>query len=1113
MWSHPCQIKHGPRIDMLKILRCALHAPYHEKVKDLIKKRTASRLVSYLIVPEQATVLIEAEMSRELPDYAPLCFEVTNFTRFANTAFRALGGLAGEYCDKGRQALIMWRTLTELSPTLLATRRVRELTPSLVEAMLAAVSEIDNLGVSQQELIAACESEAVVGDGRLLGKLSDISKIYTLYKSLLSEKYADPAGDVAEMLKRLRENPEFLSDTAIFIEGFTSFTEAQYLIIGELARRADVTVHLPIPKSRPDAFEYEEIREAERRLVAAARKSGAEIKLTSEDGRGSLPESISELCEYLWQSAPDAKITPKEEEVRIFEASTTFEECDFIAADIKARVMAGAKYSDFAIIMRDTEKYNGLLDTALMRAGVPVFTSKPTPLDEQEAIKLIYTALAICRGGFRRDDVLAFTKCGLSGVSAEACDEFEMYVNLWQINGSRFTDGVSWNMNPLGYSQKRPHDIDEKLIRIAKTRDAIITPLYHLSEKLRGLSTVREYATALYEFLDALSLSDLLKKRAASLLQFGELTAAEESLRLWGLICDSLDTLAMVNGETSTDLDGFIGQIKVLFASISVSRIPSSSDSVTIGTADALRLTGKGHVYLIGVLAGEFPKTVKDSSYFTEREKKALFEAGLAIRPSLTEDSARELFIFTRALSYARKSVTLTYAKTNARYKRTERNNAIDKIIKLTDGKVSPIRISELSAARKIYTPAEALISLSESGEALDTIRDALELAGYERELSISESAVENRDLKLSKAITNEAYGDKIALTQSRIDSFVGCPLGHFCRYTVRLSEDKLATLDAPGIGSFIHAILENFFRALEGEGRSAGELSETERYELTMNAARSYISSLGETSTEDNLRVKTKIARLCRAALPVVDGLCEEFSTSRFTPRFFELAIRKGDDDNPTPVSMKSSDGTEISVYGIIDRVDTYKRDDDVFVRVIDYKTGQKEFSPDDLPEGKNLQMFLYLRSLMETKNEKFREKIGATGSARILPAGVIYVKTSIADAKVDMPDDAEAERAVKLMQEREGMVLDDGDVIDAMGARYTPVGSPGSDEISKRKKHLLYTEEGFESLMNEVEKSVIRVADGIKGGSIDASPKRSGTRVQCEFCDFKPICRVAEK
>ncbi len=1098
---------------MLRILRSALGAPYHERIAELILARTAMGQRSYLIVPEQETVLAEAEMSKISPDSAPLYFEVTNFTRLINTTFRALGGLAGEYCDRGKSSLIMWRVLTELSPTLGIMRGRREVSAGLVESMLSAVAELESLGIGAGELSRACEESAVASDARLSEKLSDILKIYALYKRLLSERYVDPSGDASEVIKRLRENPDFLSDTEIFIEDFTSFTEAQYALIGEISRRTAVTVHLPLPKARPDAFEYEEIRNTQKHITDAARRCGAEIKIYSEDGRSTAPEALSELSELLWQTATDRKISPVSDELRVFEASTTFEECDFIAADIRSRVMAGAKYSDFAIIMRSADKYDGLLDTALMRAGIPTFSSERKGVDEYEAIKLLYTALAVCQGGFRRDDVIAYAKCGLSGVSAEACDEFEMYVGLWQINGKRFTDGVMWNMNPLGYSPRRPAGTDEKLLRIAKTREAIIGPLSLLAEKLKGLSTVGEYARALYGFLASIGLEDSLRSRAASLVSFGEGEAAEATLRLWRLICDALDTLVEVSGDTRADTESFLGQLKVLLSSMSVSRIPSSADSVTVGAADMLRLFGKRHVYLIGVLAGEFPAAVGSVSYFTERERELLSGVGVAIEPSLVSDSARELFIFTRAISYARESLTLTYAQTNTRYKRTERGTPIDKIIKLTGGRVKPTKISALPISRRVYTPEAALLSLGESGEDESSIKEALMRAGYERELSVCEAPADNRELHLGESARREAYGGKISLTQSRIDSFVGCPFGYFCKYTLKLSEDKLAELDAPGIGSFIHAILENFFRKLAEDGRGAGDLTAEEREALTMSAAREYVTSLGEDVTEGKGRVKIKLTRLCRAALPVVEGLCEEFATSRFTPRFFELAIRGGDGEGPAPVSMKCKGGDEISVYGIIDRVDTYKRGSDVCVRVIDYKTGAKDFDPSDLAEAKNLQMFLYLRSLAETENPAFRKSIGVGEGGRIIPAGVIYVKTAISDVKVDTPSDEEAVRAVKLAQAREGMVLDDPDVIDAMGPRYTPVGSPDSDEISKRKKHLLYTEDGWGELMRTVEDSVIRVAEDIKGGNIGAVPSESGGRVQCEFCEFKPVCRAAKK
>jgi hypothetical protein len=66
-------------------------------------------------------------------------------------------------------------------------------------------------------------------------------------------------------------------------------------------------------------------------------------------------------------------------------------------------------------------------------------------------------------------------------------------------------------------------------------------------------------------------------------------------------------------------------------------------------------------------------------------------------------------------------------------------------------------------------------------------------------------------------------------------------------------------------------------------------------------------------------------------------------------------------------------------------------------------------------MSEGSNLQMFLYLKALVETDNPKFRESLGVGEGGRLIPAGVIYVKTSVRDVKIDTPDDSVAAEAVK--------------------------------------------------------------------------------------------------
>lgn len=1093
---------------MLKIIRSGRPSATREAFVKEIKRLSESGKRVYLIVPEQQTVMAEGMMARELPPSSVLTVEVTNFTRFANTTFRALGGLSGEYCNSVKKALIMWRTLTELSPALSMTSGRKEINAGLVELALSAIGQMQNLGISPTDLSELAGHEQLRADSRLESKLSDLYKIYSLYKSTLGERYADTGDDAQVMINKLSEHPEFLSDTAIYIEGFTSFTEPQHRLIALLAARTTVSLGLVLPKGREGAFEYSEIVDTERRLTSAARRVGAEIKLLREEGTlTKRDEALDEIFGLLWSTTkPKDNITLHNSDIlRIFEANTPYDECIFICDDIKRRVMDGASYSDFAIVARGVESYRGILDTALCDADIPFFSSIRRDINEFEAIKLIYTAYAVIRG-FAREDVICYAKCALSGVGRAECDEFEMYVNKWQIGGRRFTDEGVWNMNPDGYSLRRSEDADARLVRIHETREKIIRPLIGLASRASAASTVEQHARILLDFLLEIDMEDALRRRAEELAAMGEVSLAKENGELWQMICNGLDTLVEVLGDAPADADAFLSQLKVVFSATDIGRIPAYLDQLTVGSADMLRLYEKKHIYLIGVNVGQFPATVSDSAYFSERDVQRLSDMGLAITPELEIKGARELYFFSRALSYATDSVTLSYCVSDTKFKAVAPAEVIGRIALLSGDQIRPIRIASIPITERLYSPKPALSSIGDMGEEYGAVREALVDSGFEREILVSEGDISNSVARLGGEIISSDR--PLSLTQTRIDSYVSCPFGYFCRYIVDLQEDERAEFDARSIGSFIHAILENFFSSLREEGRESGELSADEIRQLTERSAKEYISQLGEEVNGSFARTKIKIDRLCRAALPVVEGLCEEFSQSAFSPRFFELSLRGGE-ESPDPVRLRSDSGA-VSIYGIIDRVDAYKKGEDVYLRVIDYKTGQKEFSPEDLAEGSNLQMFLYLKALVESENKKFRDSLGVGEGGRLRPGGVIYVKTSVRDVRVDTPDDQLAAMAVKSAQRREGMILDDPDVIEAMNLKYTPLYSRKTpDKIPDSKRDLLYTEEGWEDIMRTVEGAVLGVADGIRGGVMDATPKEKKGKTPCEYCPYKPICR----
>ena len=1097
---------------MIKIVEGGFYSGLHEVFREEIKAHVTEGKRVYLIVPEQQAVAAESEFADMLPDAAPLFFEVTNFTRLANTVFRGLGGADAEYCGKDKKALIMWRVLTELSATLTITGGRRDINAGTVERALAAINEMQNLGIEPDDL-EALEENGFKADKRLCSKVSDLAKIMALYKRTLKEKYSDTADDVAAMTAKLKEHPGFFDGALFYVDGFTSFTEPQYEFLGLISRYESVTVGLTLPKAGAEAFEYTEVRGAKSRLLRSCDKHGAEKKLVRLADRADTSNIfLSECCNALWRTGGkiDNYCLQNTDALRIFECENSYSECELVAADIRGRVAKGAKFKDFAIIARRAEDYVGLIDNALESANIPCFISKKRDVASFEAIKLIYTAFTAISGGYKKEDVISYAKCAPCGIRREACDEFELYVEKWQLNGRRFTDGVIWNMNPDGYTVRRAQDINERLIRINETRKSIVEPLKDLASGTKNAVTVRDFATTLMNFLNSIGLCDSISNRSEELLALGEERLAEENSLLWDVICSALDTLVEVLGDAPVTTDGFLAQLKVVFANADVGRIPAHADSVMIGSADMIRLNGKKHVYMIGVNRGEFPLSLNDNGYFSGRDKAALASMGLSIEPDSEVRGARELFCFSRAFSYATDSVSLLYSNKNSSLKEKKRDEVIDRIIDMTDGLVKPTVAAELEPWHTIYSPEGALAALGRLDQAAyAAVTNALTGCGYGKKVAIAEENILNDEITLSPDARRMIYDGPMRLSQSKIDSYNSCPLSYFCKYDLSLLPEERAEFDARNIGSFIHAILENFFAEVVKNDIELDSLDSAKTEEMVRRGAQKYLGELcdGDLMTK---REEILLGRLCRTAMPVINGLCDEFRGSQFVPRYFELKIKRGAEATPEPIEFKSADGESIFIGGSIDRVDTFTDGEDVYVRVVDYKTGKKEFSPSDIDNGQNLQMFLYLKAIVDTKNRKFLDELGVKNGHSPIPAGVIYVKTEVGDVRVDTPVTEIAEKAVADAQTRNGMILGEDAVYAASNSKYLPVrlktdGTPYATSADK-----VYTRDGWKGLCLKLKDVVESIANRMKSGDVSAKPLvEKGHKSPCEYCEFRPVCR----
>lgn len=1089
---------------MLRIIEGSLFSGAHEYITEKILENVTRGVRTYLIVPEQQTLTLEGELTERLPPEAPLYFEVSNFTRFSDTVARAVGGLSLPLCDATTKKLIMWQVLARLKDELSLTRG-REISSGIVDRALSLVMTLESFGVG------VCELEAVIGrlgidNARLISKLKDGAKILTEYKNSLHKTHSDSADELERTTRSIKERGEFLRGCKFYLEGFTSFTEGQYRLISALSLICEVSVALPLPKHKRDAFEYREVLRTYKRLLTDADKSGVQKSLISTTDNIK-SEYIYECINELWRT--NGRVNENIEyngELTLYECYTPYEECDFVAADIRRKIEGGLSYRDIAIIAGSCEVYDGILDLSLSRYGIPHFTSNKRSIESYLPIRLIYSAIEAILSGYRREDVIAYVKCTPALISREECDIFELYTAMWSISGEGFLcDGV-WNMNPDGYTTRHSSDMAERLLSINATRDRVIPPLRRLDREFSRAKTVKDFATALYNFILDVSLYDMIKEDRFSLMALSEGELAYEYGRLPEAINSALDTLVRVSGDTVTTPDGFLSQLKLVFSATAIGKLPLYYDTVSFGSADMIRLHDKKHIYIIGANRGVFPRGIKDEGYLTEKEKSLLSTLGLSLTDESEIASAKEMFFFIRAMSYAGESLTISYTKKTAGLGDTQPSDAVKRLIAITGEVVSPRSVPSF-AKDKIFNEATALYELSHlDGEEYSAVRELLIEYGHSDFVDRVNMPIDLRDIETGGEELIRLHEGPLSLTQSRLDDYRACPLVYFLKYDLNLKSEERAELDSRNVGTFIHAVLESFFTRVKRENIAIKDIDDDLARQMIKDASRDFVRQINDGQEVLSRRDAVLIERLCRVSLPVVREMCLELRESMFVPTFFELKLESGNTPGkPSAAKFYDEDGGEVTVYGTVDRVDTYRTDDELYVRVIDYKTGSKEFSPSDIDEGKNLQMFLYLKAIVESEDKEFLSSLGAHEGKAPLPASVIYIRTSVGNVKASSP--MAVEGALAKINSRTGMILDDERVLSATGTAYAPIKINKNGCVNASDMAKVYTRDGWDTLIGKIGEFISTTARRIRCGDIRPTPDKKGA---CQYCQYKDICRI---
>jgi ATP-dependent helicase/DNAse subunit B len=240
-------------------------------------------------------------------------------------------------------------------------RRVAE-TRGFLDAAGGFLEEVESLGVTPDELRAA-------DGGPRAAKLAACAELYAAVAARSGD--ARPALASAAAVIKLGAPPPFDRIRAMFVDGFASFTPAEWRLVEAVARDADLWVALPADEGeRPDAFAA--VMETRRRLVALG---GRDSEAASDDpvsnaGSEARPVGLVHLEQHLF--GPTFPPATDAAGLQLVEAPGPLGEARLVARRIRTLLSAGTKPDAIVVTARDLTHSINLLGEVFAEYGLPV---------------------------------------------------------------------------------------------------------------------------------------------------------------------------------------------------------------------------------------------------------------------------------------------------------------------------------------------------------------------------------------------------------------------------------------------------------------------------------------------------------------------------------------------------------------------------------------------------------------------------------------------------------------------------------------------------------------------------------------------------------------------
>ena len=1077
-----------------------------------------------IIVPDQFTMQTQKDLVMRSDRGGILNIDVLSFGRLSHRILEEVGTKEMPVLDDTGKSLVLQKIAADLKEQLPAMGSLLH-KQGYIHEVKSAISEFMQYGISTQDmdkLIASAEKR-----GALAMKLRDLKTLYRGFQDYIRDHFITTE-ETLDVLRRSLVKSKILPDSVVVFDGFTGFTPIQNRLIQELMRVCEETIVTVTIGEEEDPYQMDgeqKLFHLSKKTVADLVKLAAEAEVTrGEDvfvkgGPNRFTEAPA-LC-YLEQNLFRYQYEPyteKQCEIRMFEALSPREEVHQTALYIQKLIREeGLTYRDIAVVIGDLEGYASYVETEFGQLEIPCFLDRTRGIVLNPMIEYIKSALQLYIRDFSYDTVFHFLRSGMADISREEIDELENYVIRTGARGYRTYSRLFTRRTEemqQGSGQEDTERAEETLERLNRIRQqfADTVEILHMAPRAKA----GEYVDHLYDFLEQNQVQQKLLNYQQQFEQEGDLAKAREYAQIYRLVMDLLDQIYELLGEEEISLQEFADILEAGFGEITVGTIPQNVDRIVVGDMERTRLKQVKVLFFLGVNDGNIPKNASKGGIISDMDREFLIESGTEMAPSPRQQMYIQRLYLYLNMTKPSQRLYLSYAKVNSDGKGIRPSYLIDTVRKLfpqlaVEYPQNRSRLEQIEGrqegarylAEELREYADGTLREEErqdfylmyrAYEADPEGRDRLTAAAFRR----------YKESGLSRIVARALYGRQLENSVSRLETYAACACRHFLQYGLSLQEREEFGFEVSDMGNVYHAVLENFAGKLAESGRTWWDFDENFATQAIKEAVEGYAATYGETVLYSSARNEYAITRMSRILTRTVLTLQQHLKQGSFQPDDYELSFRFAEDLDSIHVDL--SEEEKMHLQGRIDRIDVSEDAEHVYVKVIDYKSGNKKFDLAALYYGLQLQLVVYMNAAMELESRKHPDK-------EIVPAALLYYHI----------DDPTIETPVELTQEQineeiltklrmNGVVNSDPAVVERLDrflqdkSKVIPVEKKKDGSFSARSGIL--SREELHVVSAYVDTKIRQIGREILDGKIAANPYEKGNEEACTYCAYKKVC-----